>query len=71
LGKVLGVIVGLIGMVGFGVCSLCGMVFVGSSHADATVVFLTVLGVVLTLLSVWLVVAMFRNARAVRERGRP
>jgi hypothetical protein len=70
-GKVLGVIVGLIGMVGFGVCSLCGMVFIGSQYSDGSVWFLTILGIVLTMLSLWLVIAMFRKARNERDRNLP
>jgi uncharacterized membrane protein len=65
--KVLGVIFGLLGMVGFGICSLCGFAFAGH---DMAILGLALLGAVLTALCVWLVVAMFRMARRDRDRDR-
>jgi cytochrome bd-type quinol oxidase subunit 1 len=64
--KVVGAIVGLIGMVGFGVCSLCGMVMsIDGGYGD---VWLFVLfGAVLAFLFGWLMVTMFRKAREERE----
>ena len=70
-GKVIGVIIGLLGMVWFGLCSLCGIVFLGSEYSDASVLFLTILGVALTLLCLWLVVTMFLKARNERDRNLP
>ena len=64
--KVIGVIVGLIGMVGFGLCSLCGMI-VGIGGGLGEFWFLVVAGMAMTALSVWLVVTMFRKAREKRE----
>jgi cytochrome bd-type quinol oxidase subunit 1 len=71
--KVIGAIVGIIGMVGFGVCSLCGMV-IGIDGNYSDVWMFVVVGAVLALLCGWLMVTMFRKARedreALRERDR-
>jgi hypothetical protein len=68
IGKVLGLIVGLLGMAGFGMCSLLGFAFVGSG--DMSIIALTAFGVTLTVLSGWLVITMIRKARKSRERDR-
>ncbi len=62
--KVLGVVVGLISMAGFGVCTLCGMFFVADG---ADVIGLVLAGAVMTALSIWLVVFIFRKVREARE----
>jgi hypothetical protein len=62
--KVLGVIVGLIGMAGFGFCTLCGIAIGGGL---GEFFFLILLGAGMTALSSSLVVAMFRKARQERE----
>lgn len=62
--KVVGVLLGLIGMVGFGVCTLCGLVI---SFEDNDIWFFVLGGAVLTALSTWLVTTMFRKAREARE----
>ena len=64
--KVLGVIFGLLGMVGFGLCSLCGFALGGH---DSSVMLLAALGAVLAALCLWLVITMFRKAREDRDRG--
>ena len=73
-GKVIGVIVGLIGMVGFGVCSLCGLV-IGVGGGFGSFWFLVLGGAVLAWLFGLLMVTMFRKAReereALQERDRP
>lgn len=66
-GKVIGLILGIIGMVGFGVCTLCGMAFFSS---DGGVWLLILVGALMTSLSVWLMVTMIRKAREVREGRR-
>lgn len=68
VGKVIAVILGLIGMVGFGVCTLCGVVF-GLDMGDGEIWLLTLAGAAMTALSTWLVTTMFRKAREARERG--
>jgi uncharacterized membrane protein len=68
VGKVLGLILGLLGMVGFGLCSALGFVFVFSG--DLTIIMMTALGVVMTFLSGWLFVTMIRRARENRGRDR-
>jgi hypothetical protein len=65
-GKVIGVIIGLIGMVGVGVCSLCGMV-IGFGGGFGDFWFLVLGGAVLAWLFGWLMVTMFRKAREERE----
>ena len=68
VGKVLAVVLGLIGMVGFGVCTLCGTVAAFDMH-DSEIWILVLGGAAMTALSTWLVVAMFRKAREARERN--
>jgi hypothetical protein len=63
--KVVGVIFGLLGVAGFGLCSLCGFVISGG---DGDIVLLALLGAGLAFLFGWLVVAIFRRAR--RDTGR-
>ncbi len=62
--KVLGVIVGLVGMVGFGLCSLLGFALGG---IDSGVALLALLGAALSALCLWGVVAIFRSTR--KSRG--
>ena len=64
-GKVIGLLLGIIGMIGFGLCTLCGLAFATSGDAD--VWFLTLLGAGMTALSIWLVRTMIRKAREDRE----
>ena len=65
-GKVVGVVLGLIGMVGFGVCTLCGVVISFDNSMGGVWPFVLA-GGVMTSLSVWLVMTMFRKAREERE----
>jgi len=67
-GKVIGVLLGLIGMIGFGFYTLCGLAFAGS---DKSIWIWVLMGAGMTALSLWLVIAMFRKARADRNRGSP
>lgn len=60
-GKVIGLLLGIIGMIGFGLCTLCGIAFSGSG--DTEIIFLTLLGAGMTVLSTWLVRTMIRKAR--------
>jgi hypothetical protein len=69
-GKVIGVIVGLIGMVGFGVCTLCGTFIAFGAYGDGEVWFMVLCGAGLTALSTWLVMTMFRKVREARELNR-
>jgi hypothetical protein len=64
--KVIGVIVGLLGIAGFGLCSLCGFVL---ASGDRDILWLALLGAGIAGLFVWMVVAIFRAARRDRERG--
>lgn len=64
--KVLGVIVGLLGVVGFGVCSLCGFALSGG---ESGVLLLALLGAGLCALCLWGVIAIFRRARKNRDTG--
>jgi len=59
----IGRILGIIGMVGFGVCTLCGLTFFSS---EGGVWVLILMGAAMTALSTWLVVTMVRKARAAR-----
>jgi hypothetical protein len=69
LGKVVGVVMGLLGMVGAGVCSLCGFAYIESSHSDTSIFWvLTLLGVLLTALNGWRVITIFRKVREERDR---
>jgi len=63
--RVLGMIVGVIGMVGFGVCSLCGLVIGTSDNGrywEAAAVFVGI-GIVLTFLFFLIVRAVLRRVR--------
>lgn len=64
-GKVIGLILGIIGMVGFGVCTLCGLAFFSGEGSDVWGLILA--GAVMTALSVWLMLTMIRKAREARE----
>jgi len=68
VGKVIAVVLGLIGMVGFGVCTLCGTVIAFDMN-DMGIWIPVLGGAVMTALSTWLVSAMFRKAREARERS--
>lgn len=63
-GKVIGLLLGVIGMVGFGVCTLCGLVFFSS---EGGVWILILAGAAMTALSVWLMTTMIRKAREARD----
>lgn len=66
LPKVIGAIVGIIGMVGFGVCSLCGLVIsIDGGLGDFGLLVLG--GAVMAWLCGWMMVTMFRKAREKRE----
>jgi Na+-driven multidrug efflux pump len=69
VGKVVLVVLGLIGMVGFGVCTLCGTV-IAFDMGDSGIWIMVLGGAVLTALCTWLVMAMFRKAREARENYR-
>jgi hypothetical protein len=63
-GRVIGLIVGLIGMGGFGFCSLCGLVIgADSPKLWSTVLMFAVPGLGATFLFFLLVRAMIRRAR--------
>ena len=64
--KVVGLILGILGMVGFGVCTLCGA-FLAVDYSDAWAFVLA--GAVMTGLSIWLVSTMVRKAREARDRN--
>ena len=68
VGKVIGVVLGLIGMVGFGVCTLCGVVINFDTH-DSGIWILVLGGAAMTALCTWFVMSMFRKAREARERS--
>jgi hypothetical protein len=62
--KVIGLIVGLFGMVGFGVCSLCGLAMSFQSHGEllSTILIFSVPGLVLAVLCFLLVRKVIRSA---------
>jgi hypothetical protein len=62
--KVLGFVVGLLGMVGFGFCSLCGL-FIGATTSGmmSTVLLFAVPGLVVAGLGFLLMRTMFRRSR--------
>jgi hypothetical protein len=65
--KVLGVIFGLLLMVGFGVCGLCGMLFYSSpTYRDPGILGLSLAGFAIATVGFFIVRAMVRSAR----RGR-
>ena len=61
-GKVVGLLLGLLGMIGFGLCTLCGLAFSGSGDYWIPIL----MGAGMTALSTWLAVAMVRKARKAR-----
>ena len=63
--KVLGLLLGLAMMVGFGFCSLCGASYLGSSN-DWSVFWLVAAGLLLAALGFWIVLRM---ARSLNRRG--
>lgn len=64
--KVIGFAFGLLGVVGFGLCSLCGFVVAGH---DKDILWLALLGAIIAALFGWMLVAIARAARRDRERG--
>jgi hypothetical protein len=66
--KVVGVIIGFIGMAGFGVCTLCGVV-IGAGGDMGGVLPFVLAGGVMTFLSVWLVRVIFRKVQEARDAG--
>ena len=67
-GKVLGFLVGLIGMVGFGFCSLCGLVMgVTERNMLSTVLIFSIPGLGLAVLGFLLMRTMLRRARKPRN----
>jgi len=61
--KVIGLIVGLLGMIGFGVCSLCGLAMGFQSHElFGMVLMFAVPGLILAVLCFLLVRKMIRSA---------
>jgi uncharacterized membrane protein len=66
-GKVIGFLLGLVGMVGFGVCTLCGTVFAFDS-GDFEIIVLTLAGAVMTVLSAWLLRTVVRKVNEAREQ---
>ena len=64
--KVIGVILGILGMVGFGLCTLCG-VLVSFDGGLGDLWSWVLAGAVMTGLSIWLVFTMFRKAREARD----
>ena len=69
LPKVLGVILGIIGMIGFGLCTFCGLL-IGSAYGEG-VNSIALWGGGMTVLSIWLIIAMVRKARQARTRIDP
>jgi tellurite resistance protein TehA-like permease len=64
IGRILGLIIGLLGMAGFGLCSLCGIVLGAGSPGDMAMVMAFVLpGLGLTFLFFLLARAMIRKVR--------
>jgi hypothetical protein len=66
--KVVGVLIGFIGMAGFGVCTLCGVVISLDGNMDGIWPFVLA-GGVMTFLSVWLIRVIFRKVREARDAG--
>ena len=64
--KVIGVLLGVLGMVGFGLCTLCGLV-VGLNDDLGDFWLWVLAGAVMTGLSFWLVATIVRKARETRE----
>jgi hypothetical protein len=64
--RVVGVIVGLLGMVGFGLCSLCGFFF---GLEDMGIFLLALLGAGIAVLFGWMVTVIARAARRDRDSG--
>jgi Na+-driven multidrug efflux pump len=69
-GKIVLVVLGLIGMVGFGVCTLCGTV-IAVDMGDGGIWVMVLGGAVMTALSTWLVMTLFRKAREARQNNQP
>ena len=65
--KVVGVIVGLLGLVGFGVCSVCGFIVAGSD-GGGDVLISALLGACAAAGFGFMVVAIFRSARKDQDR---
>lgn len=62
--KVIGLIVGLLGMIGFGVCSLCGLAMSFQSRGElfSVILMFSVPGLILAVLCFLLVRKMIRSA---------
>jgi hypothetical protein len=69
--KVLGLIIGLLLMVGFGACGLCGLAFMGSFPGDPTVLGLSLAGFAIATGGFFLVRKMIRLAREPPSRYDP
>lgn len=67
-GKVVGMALGIIGMVGFGVCTLCGVVISFDGNMGGIWPFVLA-GAFMTGLSVWLIRTMLRKAREARDNN--
>lgn len=71
-GRIIGLIVGLVGMGGFGFCSLCGLVIgVGTRDMLGTVLMFAIPGLGIAFLFFLLVRAMIRAARKPRTSPPP
>ncbi len=63
--KIVGVVVGLFLMVGFGLCSVFGFLLGGG---DSGILVLSFLGAGIAALAIWMVVSIFKAARRDRDR---
>ena len=63
--KVLGLVVSLLGLVGFGLCALCGFTM---GFGDSTAFVLSQLGAGIAAFFGWIVVGIFRSARKDQDR---
>lgn len=71
-GKILGLVVGLLGMVGFGVCSLCGLVMgISELNMLTTVLMFAVPGLLIAYLCFLLVRKMVRLAKPADRNTSP
>ena len=63
--RVLGMIVAVVGMVGFGICSLCGIAVGVSDNGRywGTVLAFVIPGLILTLLFIWLARTIVRRVK--------
>ena len=71
-GKILGLIVGMVGLVGFGTCSLCGLVMgVSDTTMLTTVLMFAAPGLIVAYLCFLLVRKMMRLARSPEDKAPP